>query len=140
MPLRFDCHCSADRIAITLLPAQTEGDRLPDVLHRVAQDSQLWPVPVFQDDFQPSVLVQVGERKRPAVLKKIQSHYARNFREPAVVIIRAENIPLAPAPEVVRPDQLIDGVPSLLVAQRRCWFLSRFGNQLSPEKTRKVIL
>ena len=113
----FDCYRSTDRIAITLLPAQAEGDRLSDALHRVTQDSQLRGIPVFQDDFQSSIPVQVGKRKRPAVLKKIQSHSPRDFRECSVVIIRVKNIPLAATPGVVRPDQLIDGVPSLFVAQ-----------------------
>src|SRR5437879_6048004 len=97
MRFGFDCYRSADRIAIACLSAQTEGYRLPDLLHRVAQDPKLRRVAVFQDDFQSSILVQVSECKCSAVLKKIQSHSSRDFRKRAVMVVRVENIPLVPA-------------------------------------------
>ena len=101
MPLGFDNYCRADRVAITFLPAKTEYDRLADVLHRVAQNSQLRRAPVFQYDFQSSILVQVGKRECSAVFKKVQSHCAGDFRKCSVAIICVKNIPLPPAPGVV---------------------------------------
>src|SRR5438445_9266865 len=94
----FDGYRSPDRIAVAFPPAQAEGDRIAKILHGVAQNPQLRRVSVFQDDFQSTVLVQVGEYKRATVLKKVQSNCAGDFRERAVVIIHVENVPLATAP------------------------------------------
>src|SRR6267143_1347671 len=140
MGFGFDGYRGPDRIAVAFPPTQVESDRIAKILHRVAQNPELWRVSVFQDDFQSPVLVQVGECKRATVVKKIQSNCARDFRERAVVIIRVENIPLTTTPGVVRPDQLIDGVPSLLVLQQRSCILGGFRHQLSPEEARKVAL
>ena len=43
----------------------------------------------------------------------------RDFRERAVLVVRVENISFGTVPGCVRPDQFIDGVPSLLIVRRR---------------------
>src|SRR6266566_7018115 len=114
---RLDCHRWSDPIAVACFSAQAECDRGIKVLHRVAQDPELWRVSVFEDDFQPPVVVQVGEYKRATVVRKVQSDRAGDFRKRPVVVIHVENISVATAPGRVRSDQLIDGAPSLLVVQ-----------------------
>ena len=96
--LRFDGDRGADRIAIAFLSTQAEGDGVANILHRVAQDAQLRSVPVFEDHFQPPVVVEVGKDKRPAVVGKIQSDRARDFRKRAVAVVGVENVSLADQP------------------------------------------
>ncbi len=66
----FDGHRGADRVAIAFLAAQAEYDAVAKVFHRVAQHAQLRRVPVFQDDFEPPVVVEVGQHEGAAVVGK----------------------------------------------------------------------
>ena len=83
-------------------------------------------------------MVQVGEYKRAAVVGKIQTDRARDFRERAVVVVGVENVSLTTTPGGVRTDEFIDGVPSPLVVQRRGCIAWRFRYHLPPEETGKV--
>ena len=54
------------------------------------------------------------------------------------MIVRVENIPLTSVPRVVRPDQFIDGIPSLFVIWGRGGLERRLRHHLPPEKAFKV--
>src|SRR5215469_610490 len=129
---------SADRVTIALLSAQAERNRVADVLHRIVQNPKLRSVAVFEHHFQPSVLVQVGERKGAAVFQKVQTDGPRNFRKCPVAIVSIENVALVAVPGTVRANELVDSVPSLLVLQRRGLVRRRFRDELAPEKAGEV--
>ena len=74
---RFDRDRGSDRIAIAFLSSQRKAMELPDILHRVVQDAQLRGIAVFQDHFQPPVMIDVRQRKRAAVLQESPSNRAR---------------------------------------------------------------
>ncbi len=94
----FNGNSGADRIAITFLPAQAECDGVADLFHRIAQDPQLRRVPVLQNDFESPVVVDVGQGERPAVIRKVQAHSARDVRKSAVAVVGVENISLRTSP------------------------------------------
>src|ERR1700730_245146 len=79
MSTRFDHYCSPDRIAVAFCSAQAECDRVANVLDCVAQYAKLRCVSVLEDNFQPPVVVQVGQDKCAAVIRKVQSGCARDF-------------------------------------------------------------
>src|SRR5271157_2978566 len=64
--------CRPDGIAIALFALQAKGDRRANVLHRIVQDADLRRGAILQNDFQPSVVIQVRENKATAVIDKIQ--------------------------------------------------------------------
>ncbi len=115
MSFSFDRYPRADGIAVAFFSAQSECDRVANVLHRVAQNPELRPVPVFEDNFQTSIVIEVGERERAAVVGKVQSGKARHVGKRPIVVIQIEDVPLVAAPSGVRPDELIDSVPPQLV-------------------------
>ncbi len=54
---RFDSYRCPDRITIALLSTQAEDDGVAQIFHRIAQDAELRSIPVFEDYFQPPVVV-----------------------------------------------------------------------------------
>src|SRR5580700_947679 len=111
----FYRYSGADRIAVAFLPAQSDGHGVANILHRVAQNPELRPIPVFEDHFQTPVVVEVGEREGSAIVGKVQSRNARDVGKRTIVVIHVENVSLIAIPRGVRSDQLIDGVPPQLV-------------------------
>ena len=91
----------ADGVPIALAAAQAESDRRSKILHHVLQKPQLRTVAIFQEHFQPAVMIEVGEGERPAILDKIQAHGARDVRECSIPIVRIEDIPLVSAPGAI---------------------------------------
>ena len=69
----------ADSIAIALCAAEPEGNGGADFGHDVVENAELRGVPIFQDEFEPAVVIEVGERKRAAVVEKIQAGDAGDF-------------------------------------------------------------
>ena len=134
----LDGHRGANCIAITFLSAQAECDGVADFFHRVAQDSQLWRVPVLEDNFQSPIVVEVGKNKRSAVVGKVQTHRAGHFRKFAVAIIGVENVSLETGPGRVRADQFIDGVPSLLVVDDGFEFCGDFPTTCRQKKLERL--
>ena len=65
---------------------------MANILHRVAQDPQLRRVPVLEDDFEPPVVVNVGQDEGAAVIRKIQPHDTGDLRKSAIAIVSVENI------------------------------------------------
>ena len=94
----LDCHRGADRIAIAFLSAQTDSDGVANIFHRIVQHAQLRRVPVFQDDFEPPVVVQVGENKRTAVVREVQTDCTGDFGKRAIPVIGIENVSLGTSP------------------------------------------
>src|SRR5579864_1097244 len=115
----FDCHCGADRVAIAFVSSQTQDDRVADTIHRETQDSNLLSISVLQNDFESTIAIEVGERKRSAVVSKIQSHHARNIGKRAIAIVGKKNVPFVTVPGRVRTDEFIDRAPPALIARRR---------------------
>ena len=120
-------------------PRKRNDDRVAEVLHRVVQNPQLGSIPVFKDDLQPSVMVEIGESKGAAVLRKIQPHRARNLGKRAIAVVREHDISLVAVPGAVRADQFVDGIPSMLVSQRWRGVIGRFRYYLPPEKACEVV-
>ena len=136
----FDGHRGADCVAIAFLPAQTEGDRIADAIHRETQDSNLRRISILKHDFEPAVAIKVRQREGPAIIAKIQANHSRDVGKCAVSIVGKENIPLMTVPGRVGTDEFIDGAPSALVAGRRTGVRWRFCDHLPPEEARDIAL
>ena len=83
-------------------------------------------------------MIEIGERKCPTILHKVQAHGAGYVRKCAVTVICVKHIALKPTPSAVGADQFVNSVPSLFVVVRRLGFVGRIGNHLAPEKTIEV--
>src|SRR5262249_23617720 len=70
--LHFDHDCGTNRIPIAFLAAQTEGDRIADSLHAVAQQSDLRRITVFQQNFDSAVVIEIGKCEGAAVIRKVE--------------------------------------------------------------------
>ena len=98
--------------------------RIANLLHRIAKDAELRPVPVFQNNFQPSVMVEVGERETIGCRRGTSNPDPPETSENVPsLIVHVENISLVAVPRRVGPDQLIDRVPPAFVIRRTGWHL-----------------
>ena len=136
---RFYRNGRSDRIAIALNSAQAEGDRVANILHPVMKNPHLRSVAVFQDELQTAVMIKISENKRAAVLRKIQSKSARNFRECTIAVVRESYISFIATPGVIRSNQFVESIPSMLVSQRGRCVVRGFCYNLPPEKAAEVI-
>jgi len=59
----FQRNSRADSIAIALFSLQAESNGGTNVLHRVVQDAELRRGAIFQNDFQPPIVIKVGQHK-----------------------------------------------------------------------------
>ena len=108
------------------------------LLHHVMKNPQLRRIAVFEDELQTAVMVDICESEGAAILRKIQPERTRNLRKRAIAVVREHHISFMSAPRVVRPDQLIESIPPVLVSQRgRCIFWG-FRHHLAPEKTAEI--
>src|SRR5579871_6122346 len=57
----LDRHRRADPVAITVLSPQFERDGVANIRHRIAQHPNLRGGAILQDEFLPSVVVDIGE-------------------------------------------------------------------------------
>src|SRR4051794_38830701 len=103
------------------------------------KNPNLWRVAVFQNQFQAAVVIKIGESERAAVIREVQSKRTRHFGERAVPIIRKGYISFIPTPRLIRPDQFIESIPSMLVTQGWRGVVRRFCNHLPPEKAAKIV-
>ncbi len=94
----FDCNSRPDRIAIALCPAQAKCDRIAKVLHSVVKNSQLRSIAILENELQPSVMIEIRESKRSAVLRKIQPNCTRNFGKRAIAVVREQHVSFVAAP------------------------------------------
>ena len=133
----FDGYGAPIASRLLFVSAQTEGDRVADALHRETQDTYLRRIAILQHDFQPAVAVEIGERKSPAVVAKIQSHNTRDIRKCAVAIVGEENISLVTVPGRVGANQFVDGAPSSLVIRRRSGVLRAISRPLAARRNSK---
>ena len=76
--------------------------------------------------------------KDAAVVGKVHSNRAGDFRKRAIAVVGVENVSLRAGPGRIRADQFVDRVPSLLVPGRRVRVLRRISHHLPPEEARKV--
>ena len=68
----------------------------------VLQHAQLRSIAVLEKHFLPAVVIEVSQRKRPAILEKIEIHCAGNIGKCSIAIVRVEHVALIPAPGVSR--------------------------------------
>ncbi len=115
---RFDSNCSSDGVAIAGMASQAERYGTADVFHRIVQYPQLGGVAILEDHLEPSIVIEVGESKAAAILKKVQTHGAGNLRERAVAVVGKHYISCVAVPGRVRSNQFVDGVPPMLVSGR----------------------
>src|SRR6266496_1416341 len=94
----FDGDCGTDCIAVALVSSQTQSDRIADSIHRQAQDTDLRRRAILQNDPQPAIAIEVGERKCAAVIAKIQSHHAGDVGKCAIAIVCEKDISLVTVP------------------------------------------
>src|ERR1700728_4779449 len=134
----FYRHGSPDSIAVASGSAKADGDRIPYAFHYRWQNPDLRCVPVFQDDFESPVAVEVRESKGPAVVAKIQSYHSGNIGEGSISIVREKNISLVAVPGRVGPDEFVHSAPAAFVGRRRGRILRRFCNDLTPEEAGDV--
>ncbi len=137
---RFGFHRNrgADGVAIAVSATETKSDRRRKVLHHILQEAQLRTIAIFQENFQPAIMIEIGEGEGPAILEEVQTHGARNVRKRAIAVVCVEDIALEPAPGAVRADEFVERVPSLFVIVGRLGLHGRIGNHLSPEETVQV--
>ncbi len=136
----FHPHRCADGVTIALRAAKAKGNRWRKILHYIFQQTQLRTIAVFQEHFLTAILIEIGQGKCSAVLKKVHSYCARNIRKCSIPVVGIENIPLEPAPGAVSPNEFIDGAPSLLVVVRRLRLVRRISHHLPPKKTVQILL
>src|SRR5579863_9972820 len=77
---------SADGVAVALGAAQPEGHGRAKLRQFIVENAQLRTAAVLEHNFQPPVVIEVGERKGAAVLDEVESHAAADFRKRPVTI------------------------------------------------------
>ena len=75
----FEHQSSSHGVPIVAVSLQTKGDRVVSTRGIVAQETQLWRVPVLQNKVQIPVLVQVKGSKGATIFWKIQTAYSRHI-------------------------------------------------------------
>ena len=85
-------------------------------------------------------MVKISENKGAAVLRKVQSKRARNLGERAIAVVRKGYISFMATPGVIRPNQFVQSIPSMLIRQRGRGVFRGFRYHLPPEKAAEVIL
>ena len=83
---------------------QAEGDGMAELRYRVMQNAQLRRIAIFQNDFEPAVMVDVGEGEGAAVFREVEVDRAGDFGECAVAIVGEHHIPFVAVPGVIRAD------------------------------------
>src|SRR5258707_3852070 len=84
-------------------------------------------------------MVKIRENKRAAVLRKVQSKRARNLGERTITVVRKGYVSFVATPRIIRPNQFVQSIPSMLVSQRGRRVFRRFRYHLPPEKAAEVI-
>ena len=64
------------------------------------------------------IMVEIGENKGAAILKKVQTDWTGNLRKRAVSVVGKHYISCVAVPGRVRSNQFVDGVPPMLVSGR----------------------
>ena len=142
-PIHFDAR--ADSIAIRFHTAQPQRNRAPAHSAIVAQDANLRPQAALQHDVQIAVAIDIGRRERTRVVREVDAADARKIEKPGGSAARrldsfVKHVRLAPAPTVILADELIDGVPTVLVFRGRAVGHRRFRHDLPPEETIQIFL
>src|ERR1700682_2207580 len=105
----------ADRIPITLTSTKLKRDGRFQLFHHILHNPQLGSIAVFQEYFKPSVMIEIRQGERPAILEKVQPHHTGNIGKRSIPIVRVEDIALEATPRAIGADEFVDGVPSLFV-------------------------
>jgi len=95
-----------------------KNDARRKVLRNIPQNTHLWSASVLQNQFQPAVVIKIGERERTAVFNEVEPYRGRYIREGAIPIVGIENVPFIAAPGAVGADQFVDCSPALFVFAR----------------------
>ena len=103
------------------------------------KNPQLRCIAVFENEFQAAVMVKISENEGAAVLRKVQSKRARHLGERTVAVVRKGYISFVATPGIVRPNQFVQSIPSMLIRQRGRGVFRRFRYHLPPEKAAEVI-
>src|SRR6202007_258438 len=102
-------HRRADGVAITLRAAEPKGNRWRQIFRHILQQAQLRSVAVLKENFLTAILIEIGKRKRSAVLEEVHPYCARDIGECSVPVVGIENIALESAPCAVSPNEFVDG-------------------------------
>ena len=84
-------------------------------------------------------MIEIGEGKGPAVIRKVQAKCAGDVGKSAVAVVVKENVALIACPGSVGADQFVDGVPSEFIRERGVSVRRRLRNHLLPEEAFQVI-
>ena len=84
-------------------------------------------------------MVKIGENKGAAILNEVQPDGAGDLRKSAIAIVGEHDVSGIAMPRGVGADQFVDGVPSMLVSERRGSVLRGFGHHLAPEEAGEVV-
>ena len=74
--MQFSCDrdACADGVAIALFARQTKRNRWTEIGHNVFEEAQLWAVAIFENHFQTTVMIKIGQRKSSAVFEAVKTH------------------------------------------------------------------
>lgn len=100
----------------------------------VLQESQLRPEAAFQNDVRAAIAIEIDHRERAAIVRKIESAYARNV-DVFSGLWGEQHVGLAAVPAIVFADKLVDRIPAVFVRGGRLRFSGRTRYHLPPEKT-----
>src|SRR4030095_8212355 len=132
-------HSRSDGIPVRLRSNQTQGHRLPLGAAFVSKNSELRSKTTLEEQIETAVAVQIGGSESPAVFRKIESGDAREVIVPTGAA-RIEHVGLPAIPTVVLADQLVQGVPAVLIAGCRFERVGRARDHLTPEEAGQIFL
>ena len=76
------------------------------------KNPKLWISAVLQNYLKPTIAIEIGKRKRTAVVNEVKTKRARDFAEHTVAMIEEEYIAFAAVPGIAGANEFVDGVPS----------------------------
>ena len=83
-------------------------------------------------------MIEVSQRKRPAVLEKIESDSSRDIGERSIPIVGIKDIAFITAPGVIGADKVVYRIPALFVSAGWPRSVRGICHHLSPEEAVQI--